>query len=203
MMRTDDLTIRKLRTHEVRDVYRKYLRNDFPRDERRPLRQIMRMRRSRQYECCGVFCEGRLVCYAFFIMPVLQGMRCCMLDYFAVLPQLRGSRIGSWVISQLETCIRHMDLILVEVEDPDREKDPIKKAVQERRLSFYLRNGLRDTSVRVETFGVPYRILEVPLSQKRPEAAQEITQEEIRRAYGAFYRIPLKKGMFDRYIRFL
>lgn len=199
MIKNGDLTIQKLRTHEVRDVYRKYLRNDFPRDERRPLWQIMRMRRSRQYECCGVFCESRLVCYAFFIVPAVQGMRCCMLDYFAVLPQLRGSRIGSCVISQLETCVRQMDLVLVEVEDPDREADPAKKAVRERRLAFYLKNGLQDTSVRVETFGVPYRILKVPLSRKGPE----ITREEVRRAYEAFYRIPLKKGVFERSIHFL
>lgn len=198
MMRADDLTIQRLRTHAVRDVYRKYLRNDFPRDERRPLRHIMSMRRRRQYECYGVFREGRLVCYAFFIMPALEGKRCCLLDYFAVVPELRGSRIGSRVLSQLETCIRNMDLILVEVEDPDREEDPAKKAVQQRRLDFYLRNGLRDTLVRVETFGVPYRILEVPRSHKKAET----TGEEVRRVYEAFYRLPLKKGIFDRYIHF-
>ena len=198
MMRADDLTLQRLRTHEVRDVYRKYLRNDFPRDERRPLRHIMSMRRRRQYECCGIFRESRLVCYAFFIMTVLEGKRCCLLDYFAVIPELRGSGIGSRVLPQLETYIRNMDLILVEVEDPDREEDPAKKAVQQRRLVFYLKNGLRDTLARVETFGVPYRILEVPLSQKKAK----VTQEEIRRAYEAFYRMPLKKGVFDKRIHF-
>ena len=121
-----------------------------------------------------------------------------MLDYFAVLAELRGSRIGSWFLPQLEQYVRHPDLILVEVEDPNREKDPAKRAVQERRLAFYLKNGLRDTSVRVKTFGVPYRILEIPLSGEKPEASRE----EICRAYEAFYRLPLKKGVLGRCIRF-
>lgn len=199
MIKTDELTMRRLRTHEVRDVYRKYLRNDFPADERRPLRQIMRMRRGGQYECCGVFCGGKLACYAFLIWPASKKNRCCLLDYFAVLPQLRGCRIGSRAISQLEKYVRHTDLILVEVEDPDKERDPAKRAVQERRLAFYLQNGLQDTAVRVETFGVPYRILQIPLAQKRPAP----TREEICRNYEAFYRLPLKKGAFDRYIHFM
>ena len=198
MIKTDELRVQRLRTHEVRDVYRKYLRNDFPRDERRPLGHIMRMRRLRQYDCCGVFYEGRLVCYAFLILSVQGEKRYYMLDYFAVLAELRGSRIGSWFLPQLEQYVRHPDLILVEVEDPNREKDPAKRAVQERRLAFYLKNGLRDTSVRVKTFGVPYRILEIPLSGEKPEASRE----EICRAYEAFYRLPLKKGVLGRCIRF-
>lgn len=207
MMRGEDRTIRRLNTHEVRDVYRKYLKNDFPRNERRPLWNIMSMRRRRQYECYGVFCGGGLVCYAFFVTLVLDGKRCCLLDYFAVLSEHRGNRIGSWFLAQLEQCMQTADLVLAEVEDPDREDDPERKAVQERRLSFYLKNGLQDTAVRVETFGVPYRILEAPLAHKAAGAGEETAAvaapEGIRSAYGAFYRRLLVNRTFDRYIRFV
>lgn len=198
MIQTDDLRVQKLRTHAVRDVYRKYLRNDFPRDERRPLRHMMRMRRGGRYECYGVFCKSRLVCYAFFILAAGEQGRRCMLDYFAVLPEMRGSGIGAWFLSQMERLLPQTDLILAEVEDPDREADPDKKAVQERRLKFYMQNGMVDTGIRAETFGVPYRILRAPLPQKKPEAARE----EICRTYEGFYRLPLKKGMFETCIRF-
>ena len=207
MIRGEDRTIRRLSTHEVRDVYRKYLKNDFPRNERRPLWNILSMRRRRQYECFGVFCGGGLVCYAFFVTLVLDGKRCCLLDYFAVLSEHRGSGIGSWFLSQLGKCMRTADMVLAEVEDPDREDDPEKKTVQERRLSFYLKNGLRDTAVRVETFGVPYRILEAPLARRAPgagaKAAAAAAPEEIRSAYRAFYRRLLVNRAFDRYIRFV
>lgn len=201
MMRADDLKIRRLSTHEVRDVYKEYLTNDFPRNERRPLGNIMSMRRRGQYVCYGAFCENRLAGYAFFIILVLDGKKCCLLDYFAVLPALRGRRIGSRFLSRLEHSIGQMDLILVEVEDPDREEDPGKKAVQERRLSFYLKNGLRDTAVRVETFGVPYRILEIPLSGGKADAAA--AKQEICPAYEAFYRTRLPGRALDRYIHFV
>lgn len=200
MMRADEMKIRRLSTREVRDVYKTYLKNDFPRNERRPLWNIMRMRRRGQYGCYGVFCENRLAGYAFLIVLDLNGKRCCLLDYFAVLPALRGRHIGSWFLSRLERSIRQADRILAEVEDPDREENPEKKAVQERRLSFYFKNGLRDTAVRTETFGVPYRILEVPLSRGKSDAA---AQKEIRLAYEAFYRTLLTKRAFDRHIHFV
>lgn len=201
MMHADGLRIRRLSTHEVRDVYKQYLKNDFPRNERRPLGNIMSMRRQGQYVCYGVFSENRLAGYAFFIVLAPGGKRCCLLDYFAVLPALRGRRIGSLFLNRLERYMRTAERILVEVEDPDREKDPGKKAVQERRLSFYLKNGLCDTAVRVETFGVPYRILEVPRSRKKADGA--VQQNEIRSAYAAFYRTRLTKRAFDRYIHFV
>lgn len=225
MMCADDLRIRRLSTHEVRDVYRKYLKNDFPRNERRPLGNIMSMRRRGQYVCCGAFGENGLAGYAFLIVLALGGKQCCLLDYFAVLLALRGRHIGSGFLSRLRRSMQTADLLLVEVEDPDREDDPEKRAVQERRLSFYLKNGLRDTSVRVETFGVPYRILEVPLSRKKAEAAEApvsrekaaaaevllsrggtdaaAAQREIRSAYKAFYRTRLTERAFDRYIHFV
>lgn len=197
-MKENVMTIRKLDTHEVRDVYRKYLRNDFPRNERRPLWNIMNMRRQKQYICYGVFCENRLVCYVFFVTLTVGSRNCCLLDYFAVMPELRGSGIGSWFITQFEKYIQHMDLVIVETENPDKAKNCAERAVMESRLSFYLRNGLRDTGVMVETFGVPYRILELPLAGKK----SEVTQEEVRSVYEAFYHVLMTERMFQKYICF-
>lgn len=193
------MMIRKLDTHEVRDVYRKHLRNDFPRNERRPLWSIMNMRRRQQYVCYGVFHENRLVCYAFFVTLIQDGRKCCLLDYFAVLPELRGRGIGSWFLTQFESHMHHADLILVEVENPDRAGNRAEKDAMESRMSFYLRNGMKDTNVLVETFGVPYRILEFPLSREKSETAQD----EVRRVYEAFYRVLMTERMFQRHIRFL
>lgn len=196
-MNQNNMMIRKLNTHEIRDVYRKYLKSDFPRNERRPLLHIMSLRRRQQYICYGVFCENRLVGYAFFVMLLLGGKRCCLFDYFAVIPKLRGSGIGTWFITHFEEYIRHMDLIILEAENPDRAKNQAEKTTMESRLAFYLRNGLRDTGILVETFGVPYRILELPLRRKK----SEITQEDARAVYEAFYRVTTKR-MFHRFVRF-
>lgn len=185
-------------THEVRDVYRKYLRKDFPRNERRPLWSIMSMRRRQQYVCYGMFCEGRLAGYAFFVTLALRGKKCCLIDYFAVVPKLRGKGMGSWFITQFEKQIPRTDLILVEVENPDRAKTQAERDVMESRLVFYLKNGLRDTGVLAETFGVPYRILELPLFGTQSGTPQE----EIRTVYGEFYRTLLTEKMFQKFIQF-
>lgn len=132
-------------------------------------------------------------------MLTLKGQRCCLFDYFAVIPQLRGSGVGTWFITHFEEYIRHMDLIILETEDPDTAKNQEEKAVMESRLAFYLKNGLLDTGILVKTFGVPYRILELPLSRKKSET----TREEICSAYEAFYRITLPEKVFHKYVRFM
>lgn len=157
------------------------------------------MRRRQQYVCYGVFCGDRLVCYAFLAALSRDGKRYCLFDYFAVIPELRGSGIGSWFITEFEHYIRNMDLIIVETENPAWAKTRTERAVMERRMSFYLRSGLRDTGVRAETFGVPYCILELPLSRKKPEN----TKEEIRSVYESFYRTMMTEKMFQKYIRFM
>lgn len=198
-MKQSNMRVRKLDTHEVRDVYRRYLKRDFPRNERRPLWSIMSMRRRQQYVCYGVFCGDRLVCYAFFVGIILGGKRYCLFDYFAVIPGLRGNGIGSWFITEFEKYIQNAELILIETENPIQAKTREERAVMESRLSFYLKNGLRDTGVRAETFGVPYCILEFPLSRKKSET----TEGEVRSAYEALYRAMMTERMFHKYIRII
>ena len=56
------------------------------------------------------------------------------------------------------------DCALLEADDPDAATDAAEIARRQRRLRFYLRNGLLETGVTAVVFRVTYRILELPVS---------------------------------------
>ena len=86
---------------------------------------------------------------------------------------------------------------MCEVENPFLEEDPMLRASMERRMDFYLRNGWWDTRVNARMFGVEYRLLAAPVSQK-------LSREKIADCYRLIYRnvVPtrrLKKNMKLRF----
>ncbi len=91
-------------------------------------------------------------------------------------------------LRQLRECLRDADCVIGEVDDPDKTDDTDEKALRERRLRFYLRNGYLKTEVTSRVFGVDYRILELPVGA-------EHTADEIRETYSELYR-----GMFPKVI---
>ena len=76
---------------EIREIYRKRLKHDFPANEVKPLARIEKAFRDGRYRCYGVREGDDLLAYAFF---VLTG-DLYLLDYYAVKKDLSGSGIGS------------------------------------------------------------------------------------------------------------
>lgn len=76
--------------------------------------------------------------------------------YFAVPPSLRGHGTGQLILSRFikkyETCTNILDM-----ESPEQKSD--NQAIRQRRHSFYLRNGFRDTGVGRSFGGVDYTIM--------------------------------------------
>ena len=60
---------------------------------------------------------------------------------------------------------RNASSVLVEVDDPACADSDEEKAVRKRRLTFYLKSGLRDTGARYRAFGVSFLILECPAGE--------------------------------------
>ena len=84
-------------------------------------------------------------------------------------------------------------MIIAEVEDPIYAESPEEKEIQERRVSFYFRNGCSDTGVRVRCFGVPFIIISIG-------GSSSLDQSAMWEAYQSFYRAVLPKKMFDAMI---
>ena len=88
------------------------------------------------------------------------------------------------------------DCVLLEVDDPDAADSPAERAHRERRLRFYLRNGLLETGVRVTAFGVGLRVLALPVGEL-PEPGQ------VRRDYEMLYRAMLPKRLYETKVSIL
>ena len=176
---------------EIREIYRKRVKHDFPANEVKSLVMIEKAFRDGRYRCYGVRADDDLLAYAFF---VLAG-DVYLLEYFAVRQDLRGSGIGSGFLKELSrSCFREASCVLVEVDDPFYAGSEEEKTVRERRLAFYFRNGLPDTGARARTFGADFLLLEFPLGEPHSEA-------EAGAFYSRIYRSLLPKKIYEQMVK--
>ena len=185
-----DFSIRKLTVDEIRQLYTERLTEDFPPDELKPLAVILRFLSEERYGCYGAVNGGRILAYAFLVRLGSNAL----FDYFAVKKDLRAKGIGSRFLRRMIAGpLREYGHVLLEVDDPDLAADEAEHSVRIRRLSFYLRNGLMDTSVRATVWHVGYRILALPLgSIPGPDETKQI--------YSSLYRSMMTKTVYDKMV---
>lgn len=184
------MDIRTLTIEEIRKAYKDHLYYDFPPDELKPLDRIEASINAGQYLCIGAF-EDKLVAYAFF---VLTGDK-CLLDYYAVIPELRGQGIGSAFIREAITKAGS-SFTIIEIDDPSEASDEDEKLICRKRMDFYLKAGCINTEVRVSAFGVRFLILEYPLNGNH-------SASEVAEGYKDIYREILPSKMFDENIKII
>lgn len=173
---------------EVRGIYRERMTDDFPENELKSLAMIEKVFREGRYLCYGAREGADILAYAFF---VLTG-DLCMLDYFAVKKDLRGSGIGSGFLKELGIrCLKEAVCVLAEVDDPSFAGNDEEKAVCERRLDFYLKNGLLDTGARARAFGADFLILEFPKDEP-------LSRAEAGEFYARIYRSLLPERIYEQ-----
>ena len=163
------MEVRILTKTEVCGVYEEHMVRDFVENERKPLKLLLDMMDAGLYDPLGYFENGDFVGYTF----LQKHDNNYLLDYFATVPEKRNGGIGSEILPTLRERSRDMSGLILEVEDPDKA-DGEEKALQDRRLNFYLRNGVVDSGVKVTTFHVPYRLLEIPLGREHTAAISSI-----------------------------
>lgn len=173
--------IRELTTEETRMVYSNWMKVDFPPAELKPLSVIEKCRRKGQYICYGYFEEKELLAYAFWVESKVKGKTLCLFDYFAVRSDKRGTGIGSACLKELGEKAGKYDLFVVEVEDPSKADNDEQRIMRDKRLSFYLANGLKDSNCFGQAWGVDYKLLYMGKNEKP-------TSKEIKEAYFAFYK---------------
>ena len=148
---------RMLSAQELTDLYERDMRRDFPPDELKPLSPLLEMMERGEYEPYGLFEEGRLLAYALYWKAA--GYPYVMLDYFAVMPELRNGGTGSALLrDMLERFCQNGGGVFGEVEIPETGDEAVDH-LRRRRLGFYARAGLRQAGFRTKIFGVPFLIL--------------------------------------------
>ena len=183
---------RKLTRKEIESVYSLYMKKDFPKDELKPLSMINRSLDKGQYFCYGMFDDDKLCGYACFVSIDIDSKQCCLLDYFAVLSDMRDKGIGSAFLRLLKDELDPAEIVLCESESPeDTENEEL--VTRKRRIAFYLRNDLTDTGVTASVFGVKYVLLEFPVSRQH-------SGDEVRGYYSALYKSFLPEHLYNKFV---
>ena len=182
------MTIEELTLPEIRDIYRRRLKKDFPPDEVKPLSRIEASAAKGRYICYGMKDGRDILAYGFFAVTENR----FLFDYFAVREDLRGTGIGSRFLRELcSSRMKDAACVLLEVDDPAAADSAAEKALRERRVRFYRKNGLRDTGARARTFGVDFLILELPVGE--PHGRKEAGE-----IYAMIYRAILPERIYAR-----
>ena len=170
---------------QISEIYKARMKEDFPPDELKPLSAIKNAWERDSYDAYFLVRGEEIIGYAFFV----RNGKHYLLDYLAIAKEHRDKGLGTVFLRQLRECLRDADCVIGEVDDPDKTDDTDEKALRERRLRFYLRNGYLKTEVTSRVFGVDYRILELPVGA-------EHTADEIRETYSELYRGMLPKVIY-------
>ena len=89
-----------LNVEQAQSIYRSQMVRDFPESELKPFASVQGMMTRGLYEPLAFYDEaGALMAYAW--QAVLPQCRNVLLDYSAVLPQYRGSGVGTAVLKEL------------------------------------------------------------------------------------------------------
>lgn len=168
----------KLTNEQIVSVYHEHMIEDFPPDELKALEKIQSAMKIGRYVCYGLYSNAELVGYV-FLERINNDY---LVDYIATFPQKRNGGLGAELLALLTDALKDSDSVIGEVEDPAFAETEEARSLQNRRLAFYLRNGIIDTGVKVTTFGVHYRVLELPTGHLH-------SPEEIRALYKKQYQV--------------
>jgi GNAT superfamily N-acetyltransferase len=155
------LEIKEVDIPEIKQIYEKYMVNDFPAAELKPFMAIESLIKRHSYKCFALDSQASLTAYAFLYFNDSQ--RCFLLDYFAVIATKRGRGYGSQFLTLLKKKLFAVDGFLVEVEKLESAEKEQEREEREKRLHFYLKNGKKKTNVTTNLLGVDFDILYQPL----------------------------------------
>jgi len=161
------------------------MKEDFPPSELKSLELIEEGIAEGYYRFLGLLDHNEVIGY----VCLVEAGDACLIDYLAVIPELRNSGAGSELLRLLENRLKDKEYVIIEAELPDSGRDADETALRKRRMEFYLRNGILDTGIDVRCFGVDFRILEA--GTHGPHQRQDVI-----RRYENVYRRILPEKLF-------
>lgn len=170
---------------QLRLIYETELIRAFPPAELKPLSAMEQMWQEGKYKPWCLF-DGEEIVGLGFLWMVRPGW--AILDYLCVAESSRNSGIGQEILRLLPEA-EPDTVIFGEAEAPVHAPDP---AMAERRLGFYLRNGLRIAGYDTDMFGVHYKTLYL--------AKHEVADEELMKAHQEIYQSSFTPEKYARHV---
>lgn len=163
-----DITMEKVPPRRFLSLYRTHIRRDFAPEERRPLAAILLLMLRGRYTCWRMMKDGHMAAYACFVHA--EDTASALLDYFAVMPEMRGGGVGSAFLATLAERV-DADGIIIEVEMPAHAENPEDAEIRTRRMAFYQRGGASLSQLGWYAFSVHYSLLWLPIRRPMDETA--------------------------------
>lgn len=178
---------RNLSISDIEFIYKNYMINDFPKDELKPLSMIKKSISKNQYVCFGIYSHEELSGYAFFVCLD----KFCLLDYFAILSDRRGTGIGSSFLELLKNEMSEFDIVICEADNPDFSNGK-ELEIRQKRVNFYFKNGFADTTVTANVFGAEFKLLELNMGKIH-------SRNEVIEAYSSLYQSFLPATAYEKF----
>ncbi len=153
----------------------------FPEAERKPFSEIERKAAMGEMEILLIREEGRRAGMA--ITALQEDL--VLLDYFAISDLFRGRGIGSDAL-QLLMALYSDSQFFLEIEKPDEMAENQQERL--RRKAFYLRNGMLETGILIELFGI-----EMELLATKPGLTYERCEKMYRSLMGPMYQKKVRR----------
>lgn len=169
--------LKKLDHHQLRNIYHRYMKVDFPPDELRALEEFEERIRRGIYECLGLFEEDELRAYGFFTIHPERSV--VLLDFLAVCPEHRGNGYGSRFLQLARAWYKEKQGILIECESERTAADAADLAVRRNRIHFYEKNGCVVTCGKTLLDGVEFNILYLKTGQEDADAVDSSPDSQI------------------------
>lgn len=169
-------------------LYRAHMERDFPDNERKPLPMLEALVERGVNTVWTVERGGQMLAY--YVLSHVSGCSSVLLDYFAVVPELRGAGIGSQVLKGIREQLGPERCLLIESELPAAAPNPSERRVRERRIAFYRRCGAELSGLGAQLFGVEYVLMTLGKAPADLEAA-----------YRSLYRAMVPEGFYRKFVR--
>ncbi len=176
-------TLKEMSREELITLWHEQMPQDFPREEIKPLPLLLRLYDRGQTRVFALTDKGQLLAYAILEIPDTGDV--WLLDYLAVVRGLRGTGLGSRMLSRLPGQLPGARAVLAEIERINCAPDEDAWGVRTRRKRFYLGNGLSETGVFTRADGgIDYEILCLPCAARVGGADAARAMERI---YATFF----------------
>ena len=181
------MELRLATPEQIETVYERDLKPSFTSAELKPLRAMQEMYADGIYRPWCLFDGGSIVGEAFLWLGGAPGW--ALLDYLCVSPGHRNAGTGAVLLEKLQAA-EPSTVIFGESEMPEFAPD---RALAERRLGFYARNGARTAGYDTAMFGVPYKTLYW--------AAAEIPDDALMEQHRAVYQNRFPPSLYAAAVR--
>ena len=147
------MELRRMDRDELTALYEQEMVYDFPPDERKPLRAMLRLMDRGCYDPQLAVEDGSPMGYALLWLP--ESREGALLEYLGVLRGKRNGGAGARILAALG---EQYSQLFGEAEAPT-SGDPAEDELRRRRIGFYLRNGFRVLDYQCAMFGVHFQCL--------------------------------------------